>query len=126
MSAFVFAPTVFVQPGYEQADGDWSDAARAQIDQIRSLHPELELWGRLAVGCAWGDYSQDIMAVGWLYPGQMSGARSPEFLAYCYVRQLVPGFDFSGTGLYSEDIFQLARQEPWLRDEHIAPDWARD
>lgn len=126
MTAFVFDPKVFVQPGHEQADGDWSDASQAQIDLIRSHHPELESWGRLAVGGAWGDYSQDIMAVGWLHPEQAGNGRTPEFLAYCYVRQFVPGFDFGGTGLYSEDIYQLAQQEPWLRNEHFAPDWTRN
>lgn len=123
MTAFVFDPKVFVQPGYEQAGGDWSDEIRAQIDQLRGLHPELASWGQLPVGCAWGEYSQDIMAVGWLYPAQGGSCRTPEFLAYCYVRQVAPGFDFGGTGLYSEDIYQVAKQEPWLRGEHVAPAW---
>lgn len=126
MTVFAFSPLVFVQPGYEQADGDWSDESLAQIDLIRCLHPELAFWGRLAVGCAWGDYSQDIMAVGWLHPEQFGGTRVPEFLAYCYVRQLAPGFRFGGTGLYSEDIYQLAQQEPWLHGQHAAPAWTRN
>lgn len=126
MTVFAFNPKVFVQPGYEQADGDWSEETLAQIDVIRGLHPELSSWGRLAVGGAWGDYSQDIMAVGWLYPAQAGNSRTPEFLAYCYVRQLAPGFDFGGTGLYSEDVYQLAQQEPWLGGEHLAPAWTHN
>lgn len=123
MTAFVFDPKVFVQPGYEQADGDWSEKSQAQIDQIREQHPELAAWGRLAIGCAWGDYSQDILAVGWLYPDQVGSERSREFLSYCYVRQVAPTVHFGGTGLYSEDIYQLAQQEPWLADEHVVPAW---
>lgn len=126
MTTFVFDPRSFVQSGYEQADGDWSVETQLQIDAIRGLHPELSSWGRLAVGSAWGDYSQDIMAVGWLYPQQVGNSRCLEFLAYCYVRQLVPGFRFGGTGLYSEDIYQLAQQEPWLLAEHVDPAWTRN
>lgn len=80
---------------------------------------------RLAIGCAWGDYSQDIMAVGWLYPEQAGSERNPDFLAYCYVRQLAPAFNFGGTGLFSDDIWKLGQQAPWLGNEHSAPIWAR-
>lgn len=126
MTVFAFNPQAFVQSGYEQADGDWFDESVAQINLIRDLHPELASWGRLAVGCAWGAYSQDIMAVGWLYPEQVGNSRTPEFLAYCYVRQLAPTFNFGGTGLYYEDIYQLAQQDPWLLTEHVAPAWTRN
>lgn len=125
MPAFFFDPKVFVLPGHEQADGDWSEQSQAQIDQIKEMHPELVTWGRLAVGCAWGDYSQDIMAVGWLYPEQVGSERNPDFLAYCYVRQLAPEFDFGGTGLFSDGVWKLGQQEPWLGGEHSAPAWAR-
>lgn len=94
------------------------------IDQLKELHPELASWGLLAIGCAWGAYSQDIMAVGWLCPALSGSERTLDFLAYCYVRQLAPAFNFGGTGLYSEGIFQLGRLEPWLGAEHPAPAWA--
>ena len=121
MSELVFDPLVFVQPGYEQADGDWPEQWQTQIDHIRALHPELEPWGRLAIGAAWGDYSQDIMAVGWV---DWVEERNPDFLAYLYVRQIVPVFKFGGTGLFSEEVYQLGRQEPWLGNKHAAPAWA--
>lgn len=35
MAAFVFDPKVFVQPGFEHSDGDWSDESKAQIDLVR-------------------------------------------------------------------------------------------
>jgi len=125
MPAFVFDPTVFVQPGYEQADGDWSEDLCRQIEQLRIQHKELKHWGNLAIGCAWGSFSQDIMAIGWLYEGQMDyGGYNRDFIAYIYVRQLAPVFDFLGTGLYSEDIYQLALKEPWHGDTHVAPAWA--
>lgn len=126
MPAFEFKPTVFVQPGYEHADGDWPVECIVQINQIRDLHPEIQHWGNLAVGSAWGDYSQEIMAVGWVYSEQFAVARSrnSDFLAYLYVRQIAPTFDFGGTGSFSEEVYELGKQEPWLGNEHTPPAWA--
>lgn len=125
MPIFVFNPTVFVQAGYEQSDGDWSEETAKQIETLRAQHPEFRQWGNLALGCAWGDYSQDIMAVGWLHEGQMDyGGYNRDFLAYVYVRQLAPAFDFGGTGLFSDDIHQLGKLEPWRGADHAAPAWA--
>lgn len=39
MPAFVFDPQVFVQPGYERADGDWSEASMAQLTSSRNCIP---------------------------------------------------------------------------------------
>jgi hypothetical protein len=121
---FVFSPTVFVLPGDEQESGEWSPDDLSQIEKIRSLHPELQHWGNLAIGCAWGAYSQDIMAVGWMDREQFDFGRNLGFLAYLYVRQLAPSFDFLGTGLFSEDIHELGKQEPWRGNNHVPPEWA--
>ena len=126
MSNFVFSPAPFVMPGSEKADGDWPTAWRAQIEQIRAVHPELQHWGNLAVGSAWGDYSQDVLAINWAYPDQFQGADKwlPDFLAYCYVRQVAPTFKFGGTGLFSEDVYALGQQAPWKDEKPVAPGWA--
>ncbi|EAR4440121.1 hypothetical protein EOG74_22550 [Salmonella enterica] len=43
----------------------------------------------------------------------MTGHQDEGLLAYCYVCQRRPAFDFGGTGLYDEDIQELASQHPW-------------
>ncbi|EFB7478376.1 TPA: hypothetical protein ACTDLJ_004411 [Salmonella enterica subsp. enterica serovar Newport] len=59
----------------------------------------------------WGAYSQDIYAISWV--DWMTGHRDEGFLAYCYACQRWPAFDFGVTGLYDEDIQELAAQHPW-------------
>ena len=119
---FRFDPLCFVQPGYEKAAGDYPEEWMRQISQIRAGHPELSEWGDLAIGGAWGAYSQDILAVTWV---DWIEGRDPAFLAYIYVSQLVPGFNFGGTGLYDAEVEELGDQAPWLGQEHVAPVWTR-
>lgn len=102
------------------ADCDWSDDRRAFIAALRDRHPELAAWGDLALGDAWSDYSQDILAVSWC---DWIRERDEAFLAYVYVRQLSPSFDFGGTGLFMDDVEELARTRPWLTDAGL-PTWA--
>ncbi|HAT2580534.1 TPA: hypothetical protein I8273_004430 [Aeromonas hydrophila] len=85
MSNFRFEATTFVQPGDETAPGDWSDGDRQDIASIRRLHPELESWGDLAIGFAFGDYSQDVLEVSWA--DWIANARDQDFLNYCCWRQ---------------------------------------
>lgn len=96
MPNFCFDATVFVRPGYEKAPGDWTDRDRQDISTIRRLHPELEHWGDLAIGSAFGDYSQDVLEVSWA--DWLVNERDLEFLNYCCWRQTrgrwKSGFDF--------------------------------
>lgn len=56
----------------------------------------------------------------------MNGQRDPGFLAYCYVRQRWPDFDFGGTGLFDDEIQALADGQPWTQSPLPAvPDWVR-
>ncbi len=83
---------------------------------------ELTHWTRFVLFVAWGAYSQDIYAISWV--DLMTGHRDEGFLAYCYVSQRWPAFDFGGTGLYDEDIQELAAQRPWICSSlPPAPGW---
>ena len=75
-----FDPLKFVQDGYETALGEYSQETRCEIKAIRSAHTELSEWGDLAVGAAWGDYSQDELEVSWCY--WLIGKRDEQFLSY--------------------------------------------
>lgn len=122
MTQFVFDPAVFGQaPGCKE-DGEWPDEWAVQIQAIRENHPELKEWGGLAIGSAWGDFSQDVMAVGWV---DWIKGREPGFLAYIYVCQVAPAFKFGGTGLFMGDVFDLGDQAPWQGTDHQPPEWAR-
>jgi hypothetical protein len=46
--------------------------------------------------------------------------RDEAFLAYIYVRLLRPSFDFGGTGLFFDDVEELASTRPWLTDDGLA------
>ncbi|MFL9913092.1 hypothetical protein [Paraburkholderia sp. RL17-337-BIB-A] len=111
--AFIFD----AEPFGGTADGEWNDDWRAFIGGLRARHPELAAWDNLAVGSAWGDYSQDILAVGWC---DWIRERDEAFLAYIYVRLLRPSFDFGGTGLFFDDVEELASTRPWLTDDGLA------
>jgi hypothetical protein len=102
-------------------NGEWSELDRRFIAALRDSHPELSAWGDLAIGSAWGSYSQDILAVNWC---DWIQGRDEAFLAYIYVRTVNPEFDFGGTGLFMDDVEDLGQTRPWLTDAPL-PSWAR-
>lgn len=106
---FIFDPEPFGGP----ADGEWPEEWGTFINGLCERYPELASWGTLAIGSAWGDFSQDILAVSWC---DWMLERDEAFLAYVYVRLQLPSFDFGGTGLFFKDIEQLATTRPWLKN----------
>ena len=117
---FKFDPLVFVGVGYETEAGEYADVTRAEIAVLRSLYPELDSWGDLAFGCAWGSYSQDILAVSWV---DWITERDNGFLAYIFIRTKNPGFKFYGTGLFDSEVWELGDAQPWITDA-LLPAWA--
>ncbi|ECW0910493.1 hypothetical protein LHY28_003392 [Salmonella enterica] len=110
MEKFEFDMGTFVTDTEEQ-DFSLDPQTLNELAAMRPLYPELAHWTRFAFFVAWGAYSQDIYAISWV--DWMTGYRDEGFLAYCYVSQRWPAFDFGGTGLYDEDIQELAAQHPW-------------
>lgn len=121
MESFKFDMKKFVIISDEQ-DPELDPVTRHELRTMFPLYPELAHWSHFAFFVAWGAYSQDIYAISWV--DWMTGQRDPGFLAYCYVRQRWPTFDFGGTGLYDEDIGKLAEQHPWSQSPlPSAPEW---
>lgn len=95
----------------DEAEEYISEENMRLIEHIKNNHPELAHWSVVAVDCAWGSYSRNIYAVGhvdWIQH------RDTAFLAYCYVCQLNPDFDWGGTGLYDSDVTYLGELTPWV------------
>ena len=82
---FKFNAETFTQKGYGKAKGDWSDSDLSDIAKLKNQYPELTTWGDLAIGSAWGDFSQDVYLVGWCDWGLKK--RDECFLSYCYWKQ---------------------------------------
>lgn len=110
MEKFEFDMGTFVTDTEEQ-DFSLDSQTLNELAAMHPLYPELAHWTRFAFFAAWGAYSQDIYAISWV--DWMTRQRDEGFLAYCYARQRWPAFDFGGTGLYDEDIQELAAQHPW-------------
>lgn len=83
--AFKFDASTFVQKGYETSKGEWSDSDLNDVAKLKSHYPELAQWGELALGRAWGDFSQDVYLVNWSDFGLEK--RDEHFLSYCYWKQ---------------------------------------
>jgi len=109
---FIFDASPFGGPTEQ---GEWSGDRLAFIRALRATYPELSGWGDVALGSAWGDYSQDIYAVSWV---DWLKERDNGFLAYLYVSQSKPGFEWGGTGLYMDDVWAYGDTKPW---ESVAP-----
>lgn len=121
MESFGFDMETFIAIS-EQQDTDLSPLTRHEVRAMFPLYPELAHWGHFAFFVAWGAYSQDIYAISWV--DWMTGYRDDGFLAYCYVRQRWPAFDFGGAGRYDDDIQQLAELHPWRQSPvPPAPEW---
>jgi hypothetical protein len=109
MSPFVFDPATQGPP--EMAE-TWvfGKADAESIMKLRSQYPELLHWSDAHLIAAWGNYSQDILAVGFADIQE----RDSGLLAYLYVQQEAPNFDFLGTGLFNMAVWNLADAAPWL------------
>ena len=114
MEKFEFNMVTFVTDTEEQ-DFSLDSQTLNELAAMRPLYPELAHWTRFAFFAAWGAYSQDIYAISWV--DWMTRQRDEGFLAYCYARQRWPKFAFGGSGMYDEDIQELAAQHPW----HCSP-----
>jgi hypothetical protein len=62
---------------------------REEIRKIRKNYPELASWGDLAIGTAWGDYSQEVHMISWIYYGLEK--RDEDFLNYLCWNQSARG-----------------------------------
>ncbi|MBD0788138.1 hypothetical protein HUO09_17425 [Vibrio sp. Y2-5] len=82
---FKFVASTFVQKGYETSKGEWSESALNDIAKLKYHYPELAQWGELALGSAWGCFSQDVYLVNWSDFGLET--RDEDFLSYCYWKQ---------------------------------------
>lgn len=80
-----FDAAVFVARGQESECSDWSDKDRQAIGALRVHYPELGLWSDLALGSAFGSFSQYVLEVNWA--DWMLGKRDEIFLNYCWWRQ---------------------------------------
>jgi hypothetical protein len=70
----------FVHDADKNSRGEYAEKTRNEIAEIRNAHQELSSWGDLAIGIAWGDYSQDELEVNWC--DWLVGKRDEEFLKY--------------------------------------------
>ena len=79
-----FNPGHFASDGFEKSDGEYGKEDRAMFQAIRAHCPELNDWGDLPLGIAWGSYSQDVYLLSWLEENQTVLCRKHliEFLAY--------------------------------------------
>ena len=122
MDTFEFDALRFVSD--PTAEADVSPGTRQDILSMLACYPELSRWRPSVFFQAWGAYSQDIYAISWV--DWLKGQRDPGFLAYCYVRQRWPDFDFGGTGLFDDEIQILADGQPWAQSPlPPIPDWVR-
>jgi len=114
-----FNATTFVIPGAENDPGEWPDDDVAFINGLREIYPELKNWGNLALGGAWGQYSQEIYAISWV---DFIDGRDNGFLAFIYIRNKCKKFDFGGTDLFREDIIDYSDTLPWEHESQL-PEW---
>lgn len=105
-----FSPSWFAAKGHETDSGDWQPEDRELFRAIREALPELEGWGDLPTGVAWGSYSQNVWMLSWLEQGQHSMDRKGllPFLAYIHYHGTNGGCPSWGTPV--EDMIAYARE----------------
>lgn len=116
---FVFEESVFVNNVDAIDDCDDPQTELEQINNIRLNNPELSHFRYWPLYFAIGDYSQDIYAVSW---ADWVEGRDTGLLAYMYIRQLAPNFDFGSTGNYNSDVWEYAESFPWTTNSPL-PEW---
>lgn len=111
MNNFKFNERVFVKA--DMNDPVCSPDVITQSMALRMLYPEVANWSHAAFLSAWKNFSEEIYAISWV--DWLDAQREPGFLAFCYVRQRWPQFDFGGTGLYDCDVLALGEEQPWAQ-----------
>jgi len=94
--------STFVRPDFATDDGEWSEETTAELILLKKNHPELSEWGLLAIGGAWGAFSDDVMSLGWCY--WLISERCEMFLDYCCWRQTRGKWE----GQLNEDLLSQA------------------
>lgn len=115
---FQFSELTWVTTNGVGKAGEWAKEDKEHIHHIRDLHPELKCWGDLAIGIAFGSYSQDILEVSW---ADWIQERDLEFLGYIYIVQKSYGFDFRS--VMNSELTSYSNTLPWLSNAEL-PDWA--
>ena len=115
---FKFNELIWVSPQGFSQPGEWALEERKHIHLIRDLHPEIEFWGDLAIGLAFGSYSQNLLEVSW---ADWIRKRELEFLGYIYIAQKSPGFNFRG--VMDSQLTSYSDTLPWVSNLEL-PDWA--
>ncbi len=105
-----FNPRWFASEGHERDAGEWPTEDRLLFRAIRATLPELDSWGDLPIGVAWGSYSQDVWLVSWMDDGQHSLDRKGliPFLAYIHYHEKNGRAPEWGTSV--EDIVSYAAE----------------
>lgn len=103
-------PIHFVNLGHEKDRGIYSAEERAMFNSIRECYPELNEWGDMAIGTAWGSYSQDVHLLSWLEVSQTELTRSGllDFVAYIVWHEVkeVPEW-----GMTQQDLLDFATEQ---------------
>ena len=111
--SILFKEEVWALPG--QA-GKWDGETRDHINNLRDCNPEIEHWGDLAIGCAYGSYSEDVLGISW---ADWERDRNNAFMGYLYIKQTCPTFYFNG---YESELWDYSDSCPWLSNEPM-PKW---
>ena len=95
---FIFDASLYVQKGYEKADGDFSEQDRELFSRLRVSLPELNGWGDLPLCIALGDFFQEVYLVSWMKMSDSELRRENliEFLAFLHYQQTSGDWPWGG------------------------------
>ncbi|MEI6096436.1 MAG: hypothetical protein WCR08_13425 [Gammaproteobacteria bacterium] len=114
--SILFKEKIWVLPAGIGQGGEWDEETREHIHNLRGYNSEIETWGDLAIGLAFGSYSEDILGVSW---AEWSRDRNSGFMCYIYIKQTCPTFYFHG---YESEFWGYGDTYPWLSNEPM-PKW---
>jgi hypothetical protein len=103
-------PKYFVKTGHESDSGEYCKADRILFASIKNAWPELESWGDLPIGVAWGSYSQDVYLQSWLESSQKTLDRIHllDFVAYIHWHEINGEPEW---GLEPEKLLEFAKEQ---------------
>lgn len=106
--SFGFEAERYVPRGQERSPGTYDAKTRLHIATLRKVYPELNDWGDLAIGMAWGDYSKAVLLTSW--SEKSLNVRDENFLNFLCWQQT--------RGLWGpgDEIKQLSQADEWRKD----------
>lgn len=111
---------------FKKAESKFKKSARLnlleeRLVEFKKIYPELNHWKNQSIDKLWSQYS---LAIYMTKDASWLKNRKESLLAYIYVVNKYPEFNFGTQGMFEDYLEDFAKKKPWL-NEIEEPKWIK-